>query len=70
MAIDSEIEILKVLELYGSTTLPRISELTKFSELECSSRLSQLITQGYVFRVGDKFTISFFGKSHLKEERK
>jgi len=70
LAIDTELEILRVLELYGSTTLPRISELTKFSELECSSTLSNLITQGYVFRVGDKFNISFHGKSYLQEKRK
>ena len=68
--LNPSVEILEVLKLHGSTSLPRISELTKLSELECSSTLSHLITQGYVFRVEDKFTISFFGKSRLNEERK
>jgi len=67
---DSELPILKVLELEGSLTLPKISELTKISELECSSTLSDLIMQGHVFRVGESFSLSFHGKERLKESGK
>jgi hypothetical protein len=69
LGTESELPILKLLELHGSLTLPKISELTKISELECSSTLSNLITLGYVFRVGDIFSISFHGKERLKESR-
>ena len=70
MGKDSELPILKVLELEGSLTLPKISELTKISELECSSTLSDLITQGHVFRVGESFSLSFYGKERLMESGK
>jgi predicted transcriptional regulator len=70
LGAESELAVLEVLELQGSLSLPRISEITKLSELECSSTLSNLITQGFVFRVGDVFSLSFHGKGHLKELRK
>jgi DNA-binding Lrp family transcriptional regulator len=66
---DSELAILRVLEAQGSLSLPEISKLVNISELECSSELSHLVEQGYVFRLEDKFTIAFFGKLRLRESK-
>ena len=67
MPVDSELAILKLLSLHGSLSLPKVSELSKISELECSSTLSSLISDGYVFRVGDSFSLSFYGQKRLTE---
>jgi hypothetical protein len=48
-------------------TLAKISELVRFSELECISKLSELISQGCVSRFGDRFKITFHGKVYLLE---
>jgi hypothetical protein len=68
--VDSEHAILSVLDSFGELSLPRISELSKLSELETSSTLAGLVSQGYVGRSRNVFKISFSGKEHLKELRK
>ena len=70
MPVNSEHAILSVLDSHGELSLPRISELSKLSELETSSTLAGLVSQGYVGRSGNTFRIRFSGKEHLKELRK
>jgi len=70
LPIDSKIAILNILELHHDISIPEISELSKISELECSSALAHLVTGGYVQRFGDKFRLSFHGKQHLDDLRK
>ena len=67
MGNESEFAILKVLELHGSLSLPKINEFSLISELECSSTQSNLITLGYVFKVGERFSLPFLGKKHLTD---
>jgi DNA-binding Lrp family transcriptional regulator len=69
--LDSDIEllVLKVLEINGENSMQRISELLRFSELECISALTTLGLKGYVGGIGEKFKITSSGKQRLKEVR-
>jgi len=67
---DTKLVILRLLEHYGSLMLPKISELSKLSELSCASTLSNLISQGLVFTVGDIFSLFFQWKRMSKENQK
>jgi predicted transcriptional regulator len=67
---ETELAILKLLEHYGDLSIPKISELLKFSELECISTIATLVSQGYVHTIDESFSLSFYGKERLRNEPK